>query len=500
MLIFKGRPIGGAAGPYFFILPNLGWNDYSFVTLFRSFYVDSNGQELFVGELKVGFAGQDEQQRTADFIPSEFSSLETGFFSLGQSPEYYETLEKNLSNNVLTAYLVALKDVVYDNRLFDLAYREASFVQSLTRFVSLSSIKGHFRGILHAPGALRSYGLKFTEEATGVEMDFSVFPDSRPPSNIHVLIGRNGVGKSYILKRVANSIDKNDGAVTNRDRTTVRVEDFGLLLYFSLGVFGNPLDDIDFNDSEIDKYKTKKKYIGIYDQKTRQLKSVTGGMAVEFAESLKNCLLGSEVKKELWLSAVRSLSVDVNFQELNISSLLEELDENRLIVAARELFVSLSSGHAAVIYYVTSVVELVEDRTICLFDEPENHLHPPLLSTFVRVLSELLAVKNGLAIIATHSPVIVQEAPRSCVWKVNRLAGGLEVSRPCIETFGESVGEITTEVFNLDVRNSGFYKLLANDSKNFRSYDDLLEKYNRAIGLEGRAVVSSSMRKGRYHG
>lgn len=47
-----------------------------------------------------------------------------------------------------------------------------------------------------------------------------------------------------------------------------------------------------------------------------------------------------------------------------------------------------------------------------LIDEPEGHLHPPLLSAFVRALSELLVNRNGVAIIATHSPVVLQEVPR----------------------------------------------------------------------------------------
>lgn len=500
MLFFKGRPTEYVNGPYFYIKPNLGWNDYSFVTLFRAVYVNASGQEIFLGELKIGFTGQVEEEYTANYIPESFPGLGSRFFSLGQSYEYYEALKKNLSPSDVSTYLRALRDVVYDEKIFEFVFREASFVSSLTRFVSLSSIKGQYKNLLSSYSAHQGYGLVFSEQDSGKVIDFSVLPDSRPPTNIHILIGRNGVGKSHVLRKIANSIDKNDGVVFKRDGTPVNAEDFGLLLYFSLGVFGNPLKEVEFNDSKIDKYRTKKNYIGIYDKTTQGLKDIAGAMAVEFADSLKNCLLGSEVKREQWFRAVRSLETDCNFKELNLPLRFETTVEQILIASASELFVSLSSGHAAVLYYITSIVELVEDRTICLFDEPENHLHPPLLSTFIRVLSELLSIKNGLAIIATHSPVILQEVPRSCVWKVSRDGSGMGFVRPCIETFGESVGEITTEVFNLDLRNSGFYKLLEEDAKRFNDYGELLEAYQGAIGLEGRAVVSSSMRRGRFHG
>ncbi|HHD2894338.1 TPA: AAA family ATPase, partial [Klebsiella quasipneumoniae subsp. similipneumoniae] len=160
-----------------------------------------------------------------------------------------------------------------------------------------------------------------------------------------------------------------------------------------------------------------------------------------------------------------------------------------------EVFKSLSSGHAAVIYYITHVIELIENKTICIFDEPENHLHPPLLSAFIRTLSEVLKINNGMAVIATHSPVVLQETPRSCIWKMFRSSeDDTDFQRPSIETFGEGVGEITSEVFNLDVRKSGFYSLLEKDSKSYRTANELFNIYNNQIGLEGRAVVYSAMK------
>lgn len=86
----------------------------------------------------------------------------------------------------------------------------------------------------------------------------------------------------------------------------------------------------------------------------------------------------------------------------------------------RSLFGKLSSGHKIVLLTITRLVETVEERTLVLLDEPEAHLHPPLLSALVRALSDLLINRNGVGIIATHSPVVLQEVPRSCVWKVRR--------------------------------------------------------------------------------
>ena len=86
-------------------------------------------------------------------------------------------------------------------------------------------------------------------------------------------------------------------------------------------------------------------------------------------------------------------------------------------------------------------------KTLVLLDEPESHLHPPLLSAFIRALSNLLYDRNGVAIVATHSPVVLQEIPRSCISKIQRVGLVTNIKMPDIETFGENVGVLTREVF-----------------------------------------------------
>jgi hypothetical protein len=79
---------------------------------------------------------------------------------------------------------------------------------------------------------------------------------------------------------------------------------------------------------------------------------------------------------------------------------------------------------------MTRLVEHVTDRSLVVLDEPESHLHRPPLATFRRVLSDLLTDRNGLAVMATHSPVVLQEAPASCLWKLRRYGSQLVANRP----------------------------------------------------------------------
>lgn len=68
------------------------------------------------------------------------------------------------------------------------------------------------------------------------------------------------------------------------------------------------------------------------------------------------------------------------------------------------MFERLSSGHKVILLTIAKLVELVEEKTLVLLDEPEEHLHPPLVSAFIRTLSDLLIYRNGVGIVATHSP------------------------------------------------------------------------------------------------
>jgi predicted ATP-dependent endonuclease of OLD family len=139
------------------------------------------------------------------------------------------------------------------------------------------------------------------------------------------------------------------------------------------------------------------------------------------------------------------------------------------------------------------LVETVEEKTLVLLDEPEAHLHPPLLSAFVRALSDLLVNRNGVAIIATHSPVVLQEVPQSCVWKIRRSGRELIAERPEQETFGENVGVLTREIFGLEVTDSGFHTLLKSAVENATDYADVVRRFDGQVGGEAKAIIRSLM-------
>lgn len=97
-----------------------------------------------------------------------------------------------------------------------------------------------------------------------------------------------------------------------------------------------------------------------------------------------------------------------------------------------------------------------------------------------------------MAIIATHSPVVLQEVPAACVWILNRSGEVTTADRPPVETFGENVGTLTREVFSFEVTNTGFHNLIraAVEQQQF-DYDMVVAHFSGQLGMEARAIARS---------
>jgi hypothetical protein len=325
---------------------------------------------------------------------------------------------------------------------------------------------------------------------------------------VHVIIGSNGVGKSRLLHRMENVlIGPPRGSVIGTIDFTADDGPPGRPLTVDAGEqsaqFANLVSVAfsAFDDFEpVSSRKAQSRglgytYIGLK-KIERSGGEDAGGMkdpralAVEFGNSVRICLQGARLGR--WRRALRVLESDPIFAEEEVASLAEAgTDDEVLRARARDLFRELSSGHKIVLLTLTRLVESVEERTLVLMDEPESHLHPPLLSAFVRALSDLLVNRNGVAIIATHSPVVLQEVPRECVWRLRRSGDSVAAERPQIETFGENVGTLTSEVFGLEVTNSGFHRMIAEAAAGEVTYTDVLEAFSGQVGSEARALLQA---------
>jgi predicted ATPase len=471
------------------------WDDYGFKTLWTLHYVKS-GQTTVIGTLKIG----DLEENSRPHVPSSFTNLPDQFFSLGQDENYYDRLN-SLGPHDRLDILRSLRDIALDLVLFRQVEHLEITRSSLMRSVTSVAVQTQFHRIAMGGVKLSPYSFSYSSPAVdrhgaatpSFRFDFDVLPQSNPRTNVHVLIGRNGVGKSFMLNDIAIALTRSDEAAGGivefkralDERLANRFANVVSVAYSAFDAF-EPRRQSNANDAMRHHYVGLKK-IAASSEKSAGVKS-HDALAQEFGVSLKKLV---EMRRlERWRGTLEFLTSDPLFAE-SVDRMVNVDDPNNFRAEAREVFGGLSSGHKIVLLILTRLVETVEEATLVLIDEPESHLHPPLLSAFMTALSELLEDRNGVAIIATHSPVVVQEVPSNCVWKLLGSGGVLTAQRPIIETYGENVGTLTQEIFGLEVTASGFHRALAEAVQGGGTFEEILATFEGKLGAEARALLQS---------
>ncbi|MGE4544140.1 MAG: AAA family ATPase [Pedobacter sp.] len=469
------------------------WNDFSFVTMFYLELHDDKGSLHDLGNVKIGFKGQTKEKTTYSLLSNSFQQLPDGYFSVGQDVDYYKKIS-SLPVQFRNKLLTALKDIVLTPELIELAQEEEVFRTSLLRGVSLSVIKGQYSRVLACLPPLTNFEFKFVrprkDKISGIELKFKVEVESRPSTNIHAIIGRNGVGKTTLLNGMIEAITSKGQSeakfydVEGCHASPIDTDYFSSLVSVSFSAFDPFEPPMEQPDPSLG---TCYFYIGL--KKGGDTLKGLYDIHQDFLQALKSCF--SQIsKRDRWLKAIDTLESDENFASMGLKG-LTQFSSEELTKKAHKTIRRMSSGHAVVLLTITRLVATVEEKTLVLIDEPESHLHPPLLSAFIRALSELLHDRNGVSIIATHSPVVLQEVPRSSAWKINLVGMVTDPRRPDIETFGENVGVLTREVFGLEVVKSGFHDLLVKSVERGSSYQQIVNEYNNQLGLEARALLKA---------
>ena len=114
-------------------------------------------------------------------------------------------------------------------------------------------------------------------------------------------------------------------------------------------------------------------------------------------------------------------------------------------------------------------MQKIDKESIILFDEPELHLHPNAIANVMRMFNKILEEFNSYAIIATHSPIILQEIPSNNIIVLERIDNQPFVRRPEIECFGENISLITRDIFDVTSKESYYQAFFFKNEGNWKN-------------------------------
>jgi predicted ATP-binding protein involved in virulence len=113
------------------------------------------------------------------------------------------------------------------------------------------------------------------------------------------------------------------------------------------------------------------------------------------------------------------------------------------------------------------------------------------LSTLIAILEEILREFQSFAVVATHSPILLQQVPRRYVRVLKRLGFRTTIGLPSLETFGEDLGELTRHVLDLAEPEQDFHAVLDRLVSEGMNAEEIEAMFERGLPLPAQIYLQS---------
>jgi len=507
------------------------WNDFARRTQFK-YSVSRPGNKVsrFSGEVHLAFLESADTPVTdiRDLLKgsSDLASRDLpGFYTMHSNLVAYRNLVLKLGFKETMEFLLAINDLVAvkQNKLpkwFASATTSKDFTLSFMRssetFFAFHNAGYVLRGTEHKvdSGISKALKLKFKLPSfeNAHELDFTFEHEGKISKRIAVVIGKNGVGKSQTLSNLARSLISGDERLqtTSGDRPSVN----RLITISSPGQ-----TSVTFPRSST---RNRIPYRKIQLGGSGGIQTGFGETLVQLARSAER--VRNEERWELFCDAIsKVIKLDQIFIQLRpegdllspssstvpLSRFRSGSEKDRLELWGRvdpkaeigryvdRQMLPLSSGELTFIRFAAQACLFIENGTLLLFDEPETHLHPNLITQFVGLLDELLKMTSSFAVLATHSAYFVREVPSSQVLILKELDdGGIQVVPPRLKTLGADIGAISFFVFGDELYGRLLHALQQRLRRSSKDRDVLLKPLEDELSDEAFMYLRRELYKG----
>ncbi|KWV59351.1 hypothetical protein AS026_28615 [Rhizobium altiplani] len=507
-VIYAGRAGGRSApttplgeGDVLELLDN-NWNDFGYETTFNT-ACRINGEIFHLGLLKILFTGTHVSRallkdRLENGWDGSFPIADISYTSVPIEVSFYAQLVSNLGEETATSVAVALRDASY---LVNVKHDPGALHLSITPGFGTSlqrergeqqSFANGWKIFANEVIAVNNLEFRFVDAAENLQdIRFNFQPTTLLPSDINILIGPNGVGKSRLLHQIVedwiedrDKIEDGPGFLSRPNLSQIVLLSYSPFENFPVRVEGS-------NRQDTDVYR----YFGLRDSNepsSSTLSLDTPKRATAFSllacaiDDIRFRSMQTWAKKVATAEKVLRTAFDFDFAALEVQSdtdaiysdntdgavfddaegkrfvrlspsdlrylHTQSLIENLIAQSGVAFFkngtaLMLSSGQRLFSYIVINLLGVMRRNSLILIDEPELFLHPNLEIQLIEMLKEILREFSSKALFATHSIVTVREVPADCVHVFARTDEGIAIKTPPFQTFGGDIQRITSYVF-----------------------------------------------------
>jgi hypothetical protein len=414
------------------ILRPISWDDYGHRVLFHLSRRTDGADELPIGLLKILRIGA---ERPA--LEEEFEQLDGQYCSMGQGPSFYSSIRMQADAREI---LVALRDLTV---LPEPEQRALTSNDQVQRTL-LRTSSARFAYAQEAGEIDPDIRFRVSRQVRGFagrhEVTFH-FSREQTLGRMVVLVGENGTGKTQFLNGLIHpTLGISDPQLDEIDA----VPPISRLILLSFGAFDRARIPRHVGDHLVIPYD----YCGL----RRYVDPMRGKEVVDMQSALHQ--LGAAYDELVRRGCESQWQTYIGEYGMRPPGpgYFEQWVEER------------SAGQKFVCFVLTNLLAKLEPGALVVFDEPEIHTHPRMLSTLMRHLVELLQAHDAFAIVATHSPIVLQEVPARQV-RVFRVGGEPERPLPQIfgyprECFAEALDEIVKSGFGLEIPDMNYMRRL----------------------------------------
>ncbi|WP_421314988.1 AAA family ATPase [Aeromonas veronii] len=497
------------------------WNDFGFIITFKVFYVN-NKEKRDVGFCKIlaknyentslYFKEKESNEKTVN-INDKLNDI-SSVVSLGQDLDFYKKINSIFSQDDAEDILECICDAGFHVGKYDDYSTWDGFLESVMRGSASAALlrKGY-------QIALGNYSpeKEFTITVPQLEESFDSiefkFDTNRTigKNNINILIGKNGTGKSHILKKLSETIT---GVIKSDENHPF----FHKLIIVAFSPFESFYTESEIFNLLEEKHSKKSinnnkslyrkrlhvnaySYIGFKNEKGQH------DLSHPISESARSIekIIKYDKENSWWAEKTRfqvlidTLSLCIDFDSVSLECMdgsiveipsnqpylrktLNKINYSKGIFFKKDgVVIPLSSGQIIYSYMIPAIIAELEEESLLVLDEPELYLHPELEVGIVNMLQYILNETQSYAIIATHSAIITREIDREAVQILRKNNGITTTNITTVQTYGESLDVIISDVFD-DFKIKKPYQ---SEIKKYLSNQHSISSLNNYIGNDG---------------